>query len=85
MMSRKEYTSMVKTYMIALLCALPIVIGLDLLISAYVSLLVLVIIDIIIFLIAAVVGFIIVDRRKKKIAEKREEFLKNKENKDKTE
>ncbi len=77
MMNRKQYFSLVKTCMLSLLCALPIVIILDLLISNYVSILVLTIIDIIIFLLAALIGYFIVDRHKKRIAEKREEFLKN--------
>ena len=77
-MNRKEYTTLVKIYMLSFLCALPLVIGLDILINAYVSLTVLIVIDVIIFVISGVIGYFIVEARKKNIAKKREEFLANK-------
>lgn len=77
-MTRNEYMGIMKTYLLSMLCALPIVIVLDILINAYVSLFVLVVIDFIILVLAAFIGYIIVDKRKKNIARKREEFLANK-------
>ena len=76
-MERKEINSLIKIYGLSFLCALPIIIALDVLISAYVSLVVLTVIDVIILLLATVVGYIIVEKRKQSIARKREEFLAN--------
>ena len=47
-MNRKEYSSIVKTFALSVLCVLPLVIILDLLIYQSVSMAVLVIIDVII-------------------------------------
>ena len=77
-MTRKEFMAIIKVYMLSFLCALPIIIGLDILINQYVSLGVLIIIDVIILLIASVCGYLINEKRKKSFARKREEFLASK-------
>ncbi len=71
-MNRKEYSSIVKTFALSVLCVLPLVIILDLLIYQSVSMAVLVIIDVIIFIVVAFAGFLINENRQKRIKEKRE-------------
>ncbi len=78
-MTRKEYMAIIKIYMLSFLCALPIIIVLDIFINKFVSLTVLVIIDVIILLLASVCGYLINEKRKKSIAQKRKEFLANKD------
>ncbi len=78
-MNRKEISGLTKIYALSFLCAIPIIILLDILISKYVSTTVLTVIDVILLLLSAVVGYIIAEKRKQKIARKREEFLANKQ------
>ncbi len=77
-MERKEIMRLTKIYGLSFLCALPIIILIDVLISNYISLFVLTLIDIVILLASAVLGYIIAEKRKQYIAKKREEFLANK-------
>ena len=73
-MNRADYNKIVKSMFIGAIFALPIVIVFDVLIQAYLSLLVMSVIDIVIFIVAGVTGFLIIDNRNKKIEKKREEL-----------
>ncbi len=79
-MTRNDYVKLFKVFGVSILCALPIVIILDLLIESYVSTIVLTTIDVVIFIVAAIVGFVIYDNRQKRIQAKKEE-LQNKKSK----
>lgn len=81
-MNRKEISELTKIFGLSFLCAIPIIIILDILISNYVSTTVLTIIDVIILLISAIVGYTIAEKHKQKIARKRKEFLANQKNED---
>ena len=73
-MTRNDYVKLFKVFGVSILCALPIVIILDLLIESYVSTIVLTTIDVVIFIVAAIVGFVIYDNRQKRIQAKKEEL-----------
>ncbi len=73
-MTRNDYVKLFKVFGVSILCALPIVIILDLLIESYVSTIVLTTIDVVIFIVAAIVGFVIYDNRQKRIQAKKEEI-----------
>ena len=81
-MNRKEYVGIFKVYGLALLCVIPILIGLNLLLNHLVSYWVMVLIDCIVILIAAMLAMKINDKRKARIQQKRAEFeAKQKNNK----
>ena len=73
-MTRNDYVKLFKVFGVSIICALPIVIILDLLIESYVSTIVLTTIDVVIFIVAAIVGFVIYDNRQKRIQAKKEEI-----------
>lgn len=73
-MNRKEYVGIFKVYGLALLCVIPILIGLNLLLNHLVSYWVMVLIDCIVILIAAMLAMKINDKRKARIQQKRAEF-----------
>lgn len=77
-MTRNEYVKLFKIFGVSFLCALPIIIILDLLIEQYISLIILVTIDVVILVVAAIIGYVIYDNRQKKIQAKKEELKKQK-------
>ncbi|MBO5103011.1 MAG: hypothetical protein J6C13_02855 [Clostridia bacterium] len=79
-MTRNDYVKIVKVFGLSILCALPIVIILDLIISPYVSMVVLTTIDVVIFVVASLIGYLVYEKRQKYIARKREEIKRKKAN-----
>ncbi len=72
--SRKDMADMMKIFLVSMLCTLPLVIIINIFVSASVSPGLMIFIDCVIFVGFAFVGYVIVDRHRKKIAKKRAEF-----------
>ena len=73
-MTRKEYVGIFKVYGLALLCIIPILIGLNMLLNGVVSNVVMTVIDCIVILVGTVIAIKINDKHKEKIQQKRAEF-----------
>ena len=71
-MTRNEIKAFAKRSYIAILIALPIIIGLDVLIQGKVKLWLMVLIDMILMGAAILIGQVIYDKRKKKLQEKKQ-------------
>jgi len=76
-MTRNELIKVVKTMLISMACALPIVIAISFLLSDKLSHIATVFINTAILVIAGVVGYFIGEARNKHIQKKRAEYLKN--------
>ncbi len=74
--TRKEMADNMKTFLVSMLCVIPLVIIVSLIIGNAVSSFVLILIDCIILVGGSVIGYIIVDKYKERVKQKREEFLK---------
>ncbi len=74
--THKEMADNMKTFLVSMLCVIPLVIIVSLIIGNAVSSFVLILIDCIILVGGSVIGYIIVDKYKERIKQKREEFLK---------
>jgi len=72
--TRKEMADTMKIFMVSMLCALPFVIIFNLFLGNNIPSYLMVMIDCVIFIGLAFVGYIIVDKRRKRIAKKREEL-----------
>ena len=77
--TKKEMADNMKTFLISLLCIIPIVIIVNLLIITLIPDWVVVIIDCIIFVGGSVIGYIIVDKYKQRIQKKRQQYLDSKQ------
>ena len=72
--TRKEMADMMKTFLVSMLCGLPIVIILNLSVGSDIPSFALVLIDCTILLACSFIGYVIVDKHRKRIAQKRAEF-----------
>ncbi len=81
-MNRIEFGKIFKAFLLSALCALPIVIILDLLIKEHVSMAVMTTLDVIVFIVAGFLGYLLYTKRQEYIAKKREEIKKKKQNKE---
>ncbi len=77
-MNRNDYIKSAKIYGIMVLCMLPILIGANILLillNGPVAMWVLVLIDVVLLIIGYIIAQYIADKRKERIAKKREEFV----------
>ncbi len=74
-MNRNDYIKSAKIYGIMVLCMLPILIGANILLNGLVAMWVLVLIDVVLLIIGYIIAQYIADKRKERIAKKREEFV----------
>ena len=84
-MTRNELAQLIKTLMISMLCAIPIILLLSIFLANVISMIALVAINVVVLVGAGVAGYFFSIYRQQRIKQKREEYLasQKKANKDK--
>ena len=76
-MTRKDYYRYAKIFLLSLLVSVPVLVAFDLLVAKHLTYWVLITVNVVILLVGFFVAIVLADKRAKRIARKRQEWLKN--------